>query len=83
MISMIVVNYNSGSLLAECVQAALPQVSEILVVDNAQAIRVSRSVRGSLPMNLDSGYFTTKPISASLLPAISAFPRLRATSCCF
>ncbi|MEK7785847.1 MAG: glycosyltransferase family 2 protein, partial [Chloroflexota bacterium] len=37
MISMVVVNYNSGSLLAECVQAALPQVSEILVVDNASS----------------------------------------------
>ena len=37
MISMIVVNYNSGSMLAECVQSALPQVCEILVVDNASS----------------------------------------------
>ena len=34
---MVVVNYNAGSLLAKCVQAALPQVSEILVVDNASS----------------------------------------------
>jgi hypothetical protein len=37
MISMVVVNYNAGSLLAKCVQAALPQVSEILVVDIASS----------------------------------------------
>lgn len=34
-VSVVVVNYNAGALLAECVRAALPQASEILVVDNA------------------------------------------------
>ncbi|MDB5822785.1 MAG: dTDP-Rha--alpha-D-GlcNAc-pyrophosphate polyprenol alpha-3-L-rhamnosyltransferase [Herminiimonas sp.] len=37
MISAIVVNYNAGLLLTECILAALPQVSEILVVDNASS----------------------------------------------
>jgi len=35
LISVVVVNYNAGPLLIECVRAALPQVSEILIVDNA------------------------------------------------
>jgi GT2 family glycosyltransferase len=34
-VSVVVVNYNAGHLLAECVHAALPQTGEILVVDNA------------------------------------------------
>ena len=37
MISVIVVNYNAGQLLKDCVRAALAQVSEILVVDNASS----------------------------------------------
>ncbi len=34
-VSVIVVNYNAGPLLAECVHSAFSQASEILVVDNA------------------------------------------------
>jgi len=34
-ISVVVVNYNTGPLLIECIHAALPQTSEILVIDNA------------------------------------------------
>lgn len=34
-VSVVVVNYNAGSFLVECIRAALPQVSEIVVVDNA------------------------------------------------
>jgi GT2 family glycosyltransferase len=34
-ISVVIVNYSSGALLAECVHSALPQASEVLVVDNA------------------------------------------------
>ena len=34
-VSVVVVNYNSGMLLANCVASALPQASEIIVVDNA------------------------------------------------
>lgn len=36
-VSVVVVNYNAGLLLTECVRAALPQVSEVLVVDNASS----------------------------------------------
>ena len=32
---MVIVNYNAGKLLAACVGSALPQVDEVLVVDNA------------------------------------------------
>lgn len=35
MISVVVVNYNAGSLLVECVRSVLPQASEVLIVDNA------------------------------------------------
>lgn len=37
MISVVVVNYNAGPLLEECVRSALPQASEIVVVDNASS----------------------------------------------
>lgn len=33
-VSVIIVNYNAGSLLAECVNQVLPQADEVLVVDN-------------------------------------------------
>jgi hypothetical protein len=36
-VSVITVNYNAGPFLAECIHSALPQVSEILVVDNASS----------------------------------------------
>ncbi|MBA4142220.1 MAG: glycosyltransferase family 2 protein [Nitrosospira sp.] len=34
-VSVVIVNYNAGPLLAECIQSALPQAAEIRVVDNA------------------------------------------------
>lgn len=34
-ISLVVVNYNAGALLGQCVTSALPQVDELIVVDNA------------------------------------------------
>lgn len=37
MISVVVVNYNAGPLLAACVDAALPQVDEVVIVDNASS----------------------------------------------
>lgn len=37
MITAVVVNYNAGSLLAEGVAAALPQVDELVIVDNASS----------------------------------------------
>lgn len=36
-VSVVIVNYNAGPFLAECVRTALPQVSEVLVVDNASS----------------------------------------------
>lgn len=35
LVSVVTVNYNAGHFLVECVRAAMPQVSEVLVVDNA------------------------------------------------
>jgi len=35
LVSLIIVNYNAGRLLVECVQSAAQQVDEILIVDNA------------------------------------------------
>ena len=35
MISVIVVNYNSGSFLKDCIKSVLHQVDEALVIDNA------------------------------------------------
>lgn len=34
-VSVIIVNYNSGGLLCGCVASALPQASEIIIIDNA------------------------------------------------
>ncbi len=36
-ISMVVVNYNAGPMLANCIESAISQVGEILVVDNASS----------------------------------------------
>lgn len=45
-VSVVVVNYNGGPLLAECVHAALPWVSEFLVVDNgSRDMSVERCMR--------------------------------------
>lgn len=35
LISVVIVNYNAGSELAECIKETLPQVNELLLVDNA------------------------------------------------
>jgi GT2 family glycosyltransferase len=36
-VSVVIVNYNAGPFLAECVHSALPHVNEVLVVDNASS----------------------------------------------
>jgi GT2 family glycosyltransferase len=37
MISVVIVNYNAGPLLSACIDPALPQVDEVVVVDNASS----------------------------------------------
>jgi GT2 family glycosyltransferase len=37
LVSVVIVSYNSGPYLIECIRTALPQASEILVVDNASS----------------------------------------------
>jgi cellulose synthase/poly-beta-1,6-N-acetylglucosamine synthase-like glycosyltransferase len=34
-VSVVIVNYNAGLFLTECIHSALPQVNEMLVVDNS------------------------------------------------
>ncbi|WP_256324923.1 glycosyltransferase family 2 protein [Nitrosomonas sp. Nm132] len=36
-VSLVIVNYNAGSLLADCLQAALEQAQHVIVVDNASS----------------------------------------------
>lgn len=36
-VSVVIVNYNAGRLLAECIESVLSQVDEVLVVDNASS----------------------------------------------
>ena len=36
-VSVVIVNYNAGTLLVDCVRSALSQVDEILIVDNASS----------------------------------------------
>ncbi len=36
-VSLVVVNYNSGTLLQRCVSSALPQVDKLIVIDNASS----------------------------------------------
>ena len=38
-ISVVIVNYNAGQTLVDCIESALPQVTEVLVVDNASSDR--------------------------------------------
>jgi len=37
LVSVVIVNYNAGPVLTESIRAALPQVSEILIADNASS----------------------------------------------
>jgi GT2 family glycosyltransferase len=37
LLSVVIVNYNSGAYLLECIRSALPEADEILVVDNASS----------------------------------------------
>ena len=36
-VSVVVVNYNAGSLLTECIGSVLPQVDEVFIIDNASS----------------------------------------------
>ncbi|NTV13873.1 MAG: glycosyltransferase family 2 protein [Desulfobulbaceae bacterium] len=36
-VSVVIVNYNAGAILIECIRAVMPQATEILVVDNASS----------------------------------------------
>src|SRR5690348_2941620 len=38
-VSVVIVNYNAGQILVDCVESVLPQVTEVLVVDNASSDR--------------------------------------------
>jgi GT2 family glycosyltransferase len=38
-VSVVIVNYNAGQTLVDCIESALPQVTEVLVVDNASSDR--------------------------------------------
>ena len=51
MLSVIIVNYNAGPLLIECVDSVLPQVDEVIVVDNASCDDSIRSCTERFPAN--------------------------------
>ena len=38
-VSVVIVNYNAGQILVDCIESALPQVTEVLIVDNASSDR--------------------------------------------
>lgn len=38
-VSVVIVNYNAGQTLVDCIESALPHVTEVLVVDNASSDR--------------------------------------------
>jgi GT2 family glycosyltransferase len=48
-VSVIIVNYNAGELLASCVASALGQSSEIIIVDNASADMSTDGVASTWP----------------------------------
>jgi GT2 family glycosyltransferase len=48
-VSVIIVNYNAGALLASCVASALGQSSEIIIVDNASADHSTDAVASTWP----------------------------------
>ncbi|WP_081801367.1 glycosyltransferase family 2 protein [Herminiimonas sp. CN] len=35
MISVVIVNYNLGAFIAECIHSVPPQVQEVIIIDNA------------------------------------------------
>ena len=47
-VSIVVVNYNAGSLLTECVCAGLEQAEEVVVVDNASSDGSMEATGGTL-----------------------------------
>jgi GT2 family glycosyltransferase len=49
MISIVIVNYNAGPLLADCVAAALAQADEVVVVDNASSDDSLAGLAGRFP----------------------------------
>lgn len=50
-VSLVVVNYNAGSLLADCVASALAQVREVIVVDNASSDKSIAQLKNRFPDN--------------------------------
>lgn len=51
-VSVVIVNYNAGQFLTACIDSALPQVSEVLVVDNAST---------DLSLELCTEHFAVEP----------------------
>jgi len=50
-VSVVIVNHNAGSLIIQCVQAALEQAQEVIVVDNASADSSSDNLRRCFSQN--------------------------------
>ncbi len=50
-VSLVVVNYNAGSLLADCLASALDQVREVIVVDNASTDKSIAQLKNRFPDN--------------------------------
>ncbi len=50
-VSLVVVNYNAGSLLADCLAPALDQVREVIVVDNASTDKSIAQLKNRFPDN--------------------------------
>lgn len=51
-VTVVIVNYNSGSLLASCVHAALQQARQVIVVDNASSDTSLAELENELPSKL-------------------------------
>ena len=54
-VSVVIVNYNSGDLLKKCVSLVLPQVCEVIVVDNQSSDRTKEIAQKFTPLVFDKG----------------------------
>ncbi len=58
-VSIAIVNYNAGPLLTRCVNAALEQAQEVIVVDNASIDSSIEKLKNSFPMEIRLNLIST------------------------
>jgi transposase-like protein len=71
-VSVVIVNYNAGSLLAGCIRSALLQVNELLVVDNASSDSEPRTLRVDMEQRMTKRMRRTRSAAFKAKVALAA-----------